>query len=38
MLQVLSKFTNLDRKSGVRGTKKIGDPNFLYTRPVGGFQ
>jgi hypothetical protein len=26
--------TNLDRKSGVRGTKKTGDPDFLYAAPA----
>ena len=25
--------TNLDRKSGVRGMKKTGDLDFLYTAP-----
>jgi hypothetical protein len=29
----LDNATNLDRKSGVRGTKKMGDPDFLYAAP-----
>jgi hypothetical protein len=26
--------TSVDRKSGVRGTKKKGDPDFLYAAPA----